>query len=210
MVKPEGRCPLCGRHQKLTDEHVIPRWLLRDLNKLDPKLVMPTRDGPVVWVCGPCNRWMNEKFEQRTMRIIRALMLSEEGTLEASNQKRLASWSTKTLMMSTILGNPGLQYQSTPAFSYFLATRGKPLPNSRLYLGQVGPALVRPSHDDTLEPPDGEHFNALGTMIVNMACFMYVTHDGQRQRFWNMSGFEPFFGPSTRPAVVLRGRCHTS
>ena len=195
MVKPEGRCPLCGKHQKLTDEHVVPQWLLGDLNQLDPDRAMPTKDGPVVLVCGPCNGWMNEKFEQRTMRIIRALMLGEERTLEASQQKRLASWSTKTLMMSTILGNPGLQYQSTSEFSYFLATHGKPLPNSRLYLGQVGPAVVRPYHDDTLIPPDGEHFNALGTTVVNIACFMYITDDGRWPAFLGHDWFRTFLRP---------------
>ena len=183
----------------------MPRWLLGDLNKLDPDRAMPTKDAPVVWVCGPCNGWMNEKFEQRTMRIIRSLMLGEERTLEARHQKRLASWSTKTLMMSTILVNPGLQYLSTPELSYFRARHGKPLPNSRLYLGQVGPAVVSPNPDDTLVPPDGEQFNMVGTMIGNMACFMYITHDGRWPAFLEHEWFRTFLQPihpSSGPFVL--------
>jgi hypothetical protein len=97
LPAPVGACPFCQRMTtRLTDEDVVPRWLLRELHRRGyrdrPGGSRPPR-GPKTPVCADCNNGWMSVIENDTSPIILSLM-DDARTISKEEQKSLALWAT--------------------------------------------------------------------------------------------------------------------
>lgn len=150
MPSQMGTCPLCNERRPLTDEHVVPRWMLRDWGA--KPIWIGTSIGymreMVVPVCQACNAWMNKRFETRTMPLLRSIADRTERVITPREQLRLTLWFTKTIMMYDLAAAPDLNLPH-PSYSEFRRT-GKPIPRSRLWIGHCGDAWPT---EQLVDPP---------------------------------------------------------
>ncbi len=104
----EGRCPFCGLTDSLTDEHVWPGWVSRELrgegrtltlgvNGQEPK---PVRSIPItVPLCEQCNnRWLSV-LENDVRPILQPMIHGGNHDLTPAAQQLLATWAVKTALM---------------------------------------------------------------------------------------------------------------
>jgi hypothetical protein len=104
-------CVFCGA-TPLTKEHVLPQWL-RDalgVSQLRVRYIRHTRDtlrhhdGPafleqVRVVCATCNNgWMND-LEESVRQFLPTLITGRQVLIEEAEQRALARWSLKTMLM---------------------------------------------------------------------------------------------------------------
>jgi hypothetical protein len=113
------RCVFCGAEGGLTNEDVLPRWLLRALEDASVTGTVVYRqskgcpgDEPAVHsrhgtsleakaraVCGRCNSsWMSQ-VEQSVSGILPQLVKGRRALLDRKDQEALARWSVKTILM---------------------------------------------------------------------------------------------------------------
>jgi hypothetical protein len=118
-----GTCPLCEEYRPLTEEHVVPRWMLRDWGA--KPIWIGTSLGVmrelVVPVCQRCNAWMNKRFETRMMLLLRSLADETERVITPKQELQLTLWFTKTIMMYDIAAAPDL-IMPHPGYSEFRRT----------------------------------------------------------------------------------------
>lgn len=113
------RCVFCGAEGGLTNEDVLPRWLLKALEDASVTGTVVYRqskghlgDAPAVHsrqgrsletkaraVCAACNNsWMSQ-IEQSVSTILPGLIEGRRTLLSAEGQEALARWSVKTILM---------------------------------------------------------------------------------------------------------------
>lgn len=99
-----GTCPFCqGHRSQATDEHIYPRWLLRELKKRGATRrvngrSVPRIDGPTTSVCEDCNTKWLATLENDSKELI--LSLIDHGRfIEPQDQKVLALWATKMAVL---------------------------------------------------------------------------------------------------------------
>jgi hypothetical protein len=113
------RCVFCGAEGGLTNEDVLPRWLLKALQDAPVTGTVVYRqskgrpgDAPAVYsrpgksletkaraVCATCNNsWMSQ-IEQSVSAILPELVKGRRVLLPAGQQDALARWSVKTILM---------------------------------------------------------------------------------------------------------------
>ena len=150
MPSKIGTCPLCDERRPLTEEHVVPRWMLRDWGT--KPIWIGTSLGAmrelVVPVCQTCNAWMNKRFETRTMPILRRVADGTEQVITPKEQLQLTRWFTKTIMMYDIAAAPDLVLPH-PSYAEFRRT-GRPISRSRLWMGHCGDAWPT---EQLIDPP---------------------------------------------------------
>jgi hypothetical protein len=133
-----GRCAFCGASE-LTDEHVWPKWVSRELGDRSG-FTMPSPHGPrrmrsldlTAPICVTCNnRWLGV-LENDVQPILAPLIRGEERTLDPGEQQLLATWAVKTtLMLDLWSGKPVI-----PAgFYYNLRLRRCPHEGQLAWLG---------------------------------------------------------------------------
>jgi hypothetical protein len=132
------RCPFCG-NDATTAEHVLPRWVARELRK-HGELVMRTEHGtrPVrsvdltVPTCERCNhRWLSV-LENDVRPILAALVGGEEKHLSLDDQTLLATWAVKTAFLLDLASSA----PAVPAgFHYDLRQRRSALPSNVVWMG---------------------------------------------------------------------------
>jgi hypothetical protein len=100
-----GRCAFCGGTD-LTDEHVWPKWLSRELSDRSG-FTVSSPHGPrrvrsldlTAPICVTCNnRWLGV-LESDVRPVLAPLICGEERTLTLGEQQLLATWSVKTALM---------------------------------------------------------------------------------------------------------------
>jgi hypothetical protein len=105
VVPAPGQCAFCGAID-VTEEHVFPKWISRELSKLAP-LQVTTEYGPrrlpqlemTAPVCEKCNnRWLSV-LEGDVQPVLAPLIRGEEHTLSPDDQPLLAAWAAKTALM---------------------------------------------------------------------------------------------------------------
>ncbi len=166
-MRRKGFYPLCTEHRPLTEEHVIPQWMLRDMNDRLDGPPSPPSENPVTEVCGNCNQWMNRRFEIPAKPLLVSLRKGETRKFTTQQQLRLAGWVTKTLIMSSIATTPARQHGPTPDFLLFRKT-GKPLAHTRVYLARVDHTKQDLAAGSTVEgaSADGTTDPVVGLMLI--------------------------------------------
>lgn len=128
--RPRIRCIFCLGHENISREHVIPDWVRQIIpkkphhgqyfiltqsvrSKLPPGLRPRHRSARVRQghpisrkikaVCKSCNTGWLSNLEEELKPRLRALILGEVLTLTPWDQRRLATWATKTAMTAEML-----------------------------------------------------------------------------------------------------------
>jgi hypothetical protein len=183
LPPPPGRCGFC-RATYVTDEHVWPRWISRQLGGHDG-FTMSSPHGPrrtrsldiTASVCVTCNnRWLSV-LERDIQPILGPLIDGKERTLVPHEQRLLATWAVKTaLMLDLGSGTPLIP----TGFYYDLRLRRCPLPGQVVWLGAYRDSqyAVWASHQplhvgiSTSEPPNAY----VSTFTAFRAVFQVVGH----------------------------------
>jgi hypothetical protein len=131
-------CAFCGAAH-ITDEHVWPKWISRQLQD-DGGFLMPSPYGPrrmrsleiTAPVCETCNnRWLSV-LENDVRLVLGPLVRGEERTLSTGEQQLLATWAVKTALMLDLSG--GVPLVPTGFYVDFRQRR-QPLRGQAVWLG---------------------------------------------------------------------------
>lgn len=107
-------CAFCGRTRPGSEEHAIPRWLLRYIDKVDGTGTVRLRRGgatiemPAITtrrVCSPCNSGWMADLEEVASPLIKQ-MNEQRVWLEMIHQFMLARWSVKTMFAMHLAATP--------------------------------------------------------------------------------------------------------
>lgn len=154
MARTVAQCPVCGETRKLTEEHAIPQWLLRDLDRQagDQPKKRYREEAPITYICSECNAWSNTTFERAVMPVLRRISEGKPHVFSRRQQMKLAGWITKTMIM--LNGVPRLpgELKHNSAEQRFRKA-GRPFPHTRIFVGRWGEAaLLPPDFDQVAEP----------------------------------------------------------
>jgi hypothetical protein len=189
---PTGRfCPFGGSSDNLTVEHVWAQWISRALRKhvgvaQDERLfTISTPEGErrtrmidvEAPTCRLCNtRWLSV-LEQDVQRILEPMMLGEECILSREQQRLLATWAAKTVLMFDIATGD----EAVIPMGYYreFANLRSPLPSTQIWIGAyLGDAPAFACRDALwINVPYDEPPNAFVTTIaVFRVVFQVVGH----------------------------------
>ena len=143
---------LCGRADRLSREHVIPRWAARELGA---GAVVEERSGTehrldalsviLPQVCVQCNTgWMND-LEQRTRPVLGPMLRGPAlpALLDPSQQATLATWAVKTSLLLThrkFTAQPGGWIpEGNLGWLHQHGRSAIPPPGARVWLGGIRP-----------------------------------------------------------------------
>jgi hypothetical protein len=133
-----GRCAFCGATD-LTDEHVWPEWISRELGDRGG-FTMPSPYGPrrvpsvniTTPICGTCNHRRLSVLENDVRPLLAPLIRGEEQTLSLGEQQLLATRAVKTaLMLDPWSGKPLIP----TGFYYDFRLRRSPHEGQLVWLG---------------------------------------------------------------------------
>jgi hypothetical protein len=133
-----GFCAFCGGADA-SDEHVFPKWVSEELNKLAP-MEMTTDYGKrsvrsldmTARICSTCNnRWLSV-LENDVRTVLAPLIRGHERTLTVDEQRRLAAWATKTALMLDLASGAAV---IPSGFYYEFRQLRMPLPSHLVWLG---------------------------------------------------------------------------
>lgn len=143
---PTGeRCPFCGSSDRVTEEHVWPKWVSRALRQVSEEPFRITAGGRArsaqvfnitAPVCHECNtRWLST-LENDVRPILAPMIVGESRKLWAEDQEKLAAWAAKTALMID-LSQKG---KSMIPEGYFreLRLRRTALPSQVVYISAYG------------------------------------------------------------------------
>jgi hypothetical protein len=134
----DGTCPFCNTTTNLSDEHVWPKWVSKELRFLGRALAPRQGRGPAkhqievtVPVCTVCNNdWMSV-LENDVAAIMRPMFRGYRVQLGPAEQGVLATWATKTAFMIDRVENGVVPR----GFAIDLAMTRRPPVNSRVFVG---------------------------------------------------------------------------
>jgi hypothetical protein len=144
-------CALCGATAvQLTDEDVIPKWVLRAFGVQapggSPQVVGRRRNLKLVLeggLCQQCNNVRLSQLENKVKPILAPMAVECRPTsLDASSQRLLAIWAVKTVFLAELAlrqQHPGVRpiegYVASPPEIAWLFARLEPPPRSLVWLG---------------------------------------------------------------------------
>jgi hypothetical protein len=133
----ESTCPFCGNTGPMTDEHIWPIWLSKELRRLGATFValQGTKSAPAsidvtVGVCRQCNNDWLSTLENDVATIARPMLRGHRVRLHTNEQGRLATWATKTAYLLDRTSSPIVPR----GFPMELAIRREPPSNTCVFL----------------------------------------------------------------------------
>src|SRR5437016_186545 len=89
-----GMCPICSRETGLTDEHIVGKWLEREMKRRhQTRFSASWRTGTTEYlnltvpICLACNRRMNRQIEQPAIPLARPMIFDQASfTLNRTEQ----------------------------------------------------------------------------------------------------------------------------
>ena len=141
---------LCGQaDSEMTVEHIVPRWMLRAgslqsaLWAFERPAALAVLSELTTPICKGCNSWLNERCERRAIPLLQDLIAGDGRTLTLAQQRHLARWATKTVLMMDLVTDPVLKPPGE--LLAFFRHKGYPPPGSMVWIGHVGDSIVRPA-----------------------------------------------------------------
>lgn len=134
-------CPLCGDAAKYTQEHVIPKQYLREIE--NPWVTTDAgvrQQSIIVRVCGSCNSWMNEQLEIPTRPLLDQLKSGHEVVISRADQTLLAAYMTKHVLMINLWNAMTPDPTLTSAIYQKFRKTMKPPAFTRVWLGTMDDA----------------------------------------------------------------------
>jgi hypothetical protein len=165
------RCVFCQREGKLTLEHVLPRWIERQLPDADRvtdvthtqkregkeirKWTADSLDMKVRRVCADCNGGWMSALERTAALTLRPLIAGSPRRLLPAEQEIIAVWAIKTALMCEFI-HPDSRGGADEHFRW-LGEHLKPTPNGHVWLAAyTGSKDMDYEHRDLrMEPEDG-------------------------------------------------------
>lgn len=156
----ESTCLFCGSAGPMTNEHVWPKWLSKELKKTGARFATPpgakrapTAIDLTVGVCRPCNNDWLSTLENDVAGIARPMLRGHLVRLDETDQGRLATWATKTAYLLDRWSDPIVPR----GFAMDLAIRRAPPANTCVFLAAYdGPRAAYASHEGLhVAGPDG-------------------------------------------------------
>ena len=111
LPKQAGTCPFCSGHRQMTDEHIYPEWLLKEIRARGARFVHKGRttdliiSPPKTPVCEDCNRTWMATLENDISQILRRMFDLRPMDLQPEDQARLALWAAKIAILVDV-ANP--------------------------------------------------------------------------------------------------------
>lgn len=133
----EATCPFCNATESLTDEHIWPRWLSKELRSVGRTLA--PRSGSkqprtsidfTVPICRPCNNEWLSTLENDVAPILRPMLRGHFVDLKVEQQALLATWATKTAFLIDRISRAVVPR----GFPMELAILRRPLPSVAVFL----------------------------------------------------------------------------
>lgn len=130
-------CLFCNATESLTDEHIWPKWVSRELQSMGKTLA--NRPGEkrarasidvTVPVCRSCNNGWLSTLENDTANVLRRMLWGEFLALNRRAQDLLATWATKTAFLIDRISDPVV----SRGFPMELAIERRPPPGIRVFL----------------------------------------------------------------------------
>jgi len=133
-------CPICSQRVKSTKDHVIPRWLRKEVVHLGLGAVGPS----LLLICESCNRSLGKQFEDQVPDLIKPMLRRQEMDLSPGQQALLAGWLCKTSVLLALAdaqnpadGSASRVDRRNHAIKIIAAIRdtGQPPPSSSVRIG---------------------------------------------------------------------------
>jgi hypothetical protein len=134
-----GACAFCGATTAITEEHVWPKWISRELAS-QRGFIMASQHGPrprptlevTAPVCDGCNsRWLSV-LETDVQGFLRPMIKGGERTLALEEQRLLSTWAVKTALMIDLSGETPL---IPTGFYYDIRQRRSALTSNAVWVG---------------------------------------------------------------------------
>lgn len=133
----------CDAPGPLTQEHVLPRWVLELLGTSRRVRAKPSADlGEEGWtelgfaliarrLCDGCNdKWLGRRLETRVKSVLGGMIRGETTILAPADQIRLATWAVKTVLLMTLVDPFGRTFRDED----FKEFRRRMLPNENTWV----------------------------------------------------------------------------
>lgn len=89
-------CQQPGR--KKDREDITPKWSIRYLDEIG----LGRPPAAILWICNPCNNWLNSNFENPARDLLKPLMAGSPVELSIDEQIIVARWLAKTLLLRAL------------------------------------------------------------------------------------------------------------
>lgn len=167
-------CVFCGSAGPLSDEDVVPRWIIRGLGLQGPAVLTLERTGtpPVVHrrmrrmklllrnVCRKCNTTLMSTLENRVSALALPAMKGLAAlSLSPTDQRLMATWATmKALLMERAYADTGEHAYSPPSNLKYLYEHRRPPPadDTRVWIGALNKGWRDVWHQASAFLPSGE------------------------------------------------------
>jgi hypothetical protein len=154
----ESTCLFCGITGPMTEEHIWPIWLSKELKNLGGSLLAPpgkkralTVIDVTVGVCRQCNNDWLSTLENDVAPIARPMLRGDHVRLGASEQRLLATWATKTAYLLDRTSSPIVPR----GFPMDLAIRREPPDNTCVFLAAYDGSLAAYANVERLHVRSG-------------------------------------------------------
>ena len=224
-------CVFCqATENKLTKEHVWPKWMRRYIELGAGSLISRSRthttnsgeivsentwaEAPIDWQakgpCKPCNEGWMERLEAETRPILIPMLQDQRVTLDARKQDTLAKWAALRTLIAQHGHPPGKRAISPETYHRFYRSRELPI-GARIWIGRYSGAGAWPtdyrhvelffSTEGRPEPTQPNGYAVAFT--VGYVAFLHWGHEIEAGPGANIGVLSPFFVSiwPTGPAV---------
>lgn len=110
-VSPRA-CVLCGFRRRGSREDVMPRWLRKEIIKLNAEQGLVANNLPSLLfrICEGCNQRLNQRFENPSSRVLRPLLRGEPCVLQPREQADVGAWVVKTALLLLLYKSNALSH----------------------------------------------------------------------------------------------------
>lgn len=187
MASESRTCLFCGSDGKLTSEHVIPRWVGREMGDADTtiesvrewggerRVHLVRGDRPNATysgICLTCNSGWLSDLEDAAKAVLTPLCRGRPTELDRQGRETLATWALKTALLLDVAQPTGLRY-ATPHQYRWLFAKKRPWPGCRVWIAGYGPGgagvfSLRGFAEPAPLPPHREVKAFVGTLAIGV------------------------------------------